>query len=159
MKDVADEIEETGKFTPPKVFFRYYGYVMFNIREKPLSLANYRETEYISLFDLFFDYYSSIPVKRHEYNEYVVGLKDEDMKMFGQVHMNNRRIPERYIGRNDKVVVMKDDVHIDENKNQEIWDNFYRKYMKIWERGYSGRISTEHQWGKYMKKTTDGYFW
>ena len=138
MKDVADEIEETGKFTPPKVFFRYYGYVMFNIREKPLSLANYRETEYISLFDLFFDYYSSIPVKRHEYNEYVVGLKDEDMKMFGQVHMNNRRIPER---------------------NQEIWDNYYRKYMKIWERGYSGRISTEHQWGKYMKKTTDGYFW
>lgn len=91
---------------------------MFEIRDKPLSLQNYRDTEYISLFDLFFDYYSPIPVKRHEYNEYLVGFKDDDMKMFGQVHINHRKIPERYIGRNDKVVVMKDDVINEEKKNQ-----------------------------------------
>ena len=84
--------------------------MFFDIREKPLSLENYRDTEYVSLFDLYFDYYSPIPIKRHEYNEYLVGFKDEDLKMYGQVHINNGRIPDRYIGRNDKVVVMKDDI-------------------------------------------------
>jgi hypothetical protein len=93
---------------------------------------------------LFFNYYSPIPVKRHEYNEYLVGFKDEDMKMFGQVHINNRRIPERYITKNDKVVVMKEEVHKEENKNQDIWHHYYRKYMSVWARGYGDRISTEH---------------
>ncbi len=118
---------------------------MFDLREKPLSLANYRDTEYISLFDLFFDYYSPIPSKRHEYNEYCVGLNDEDLKMYGQVHINHRRIPDRYITRHDKVVVMKDSIAHEEKKNQEIWHNFYRKYMRIWTRGYGGRISTQFQ--------------
>jgi hypothetical protein len=108
-----------------------------------LSLANYRDTEYISLFDLFFDYYSPIPVKRHEFNEYVVGLKDDDLKMFGQAHINNRKIPERYIGRDDKVVLMRDEINSnDEKRNIEIWSDFYRKYMKIWTRGTSERIRT-----------------
>lgn len=103
-------------------------------------MANYRDTEYISLFDLFFDYYSPIPVKRHEFNEYVVGLKDDEMKMFGQVHINNKKIPERYISKDDKVVVMRDEVHNEEKKNVEIWHDFYRKYMKIWTRGASERV-------------------
>jgi hypothetical protein len=38
VKDVADEIERTGKYTPPKIFFKFYGYLMFDIREKPLCL-------------------------------------------------------------------------------------------------------------------------
>lgn len=118
---------------------------MFDIREKPLSLQNYRDTEYISLFDLFFDYYSPIPIKRHEFNEYLVGFKDEDLKMYGQVHINHRKLPERYITKNDKIVVMKDDIANEEKKNQEIWHHYYKKYMKIWTRGYSDRISTEHQ--------------
>lgn len=83
---------------------------MFAIRDKPLSLTNYRDTEYISLFDLFFDYYSPIPVKRHEYNEYLVGLRDEDLKMYGQVHINHRKIPEKYISRHDKIVVMREEI-------------------------------------------------
>ena len=105
---------------------------MFEIREKPLSLINYRDTEYISLFDLFFDYYSSIPLKRHEYNEYLVGFDSHDEKMFGQVHLNHRKIPERYIGREDKVVVMRDQVSENEKKYFEIWNQFYEKYMRIW---------------------------
>lgn len=40
------------------------------------------------------------------------------MKMYGQVHINHRKIPERYIGRNDKVVVMKDEIADYEKKNQ-----------------------------------------
>jgi hypothetical protein len=116
---------------------------MFEIREKPLSLMNYKGTEYISLFDLFFDYYSPIPVKRHEYNEYVVGLNDEDMKMYGQVHINNRKIPERYIGKDDKVVVMRDDlVPNDEKRNIQIWHDFYQRYMTVWSRGISARITS-----------------
>ena len=90
MKDVVDEIEAKGKYTPPTVLFKYYGFIMFQIRDKPLSLINYRNTEYVSIFDLFFDYYSPIPIKRHEYNEYVVGLNDEDLRNFGQVHLKTR---------------------------------------------------------------------
>ena len=41
------------------------------------------------------------------------------MKMFGQVHINNRRVPEKFIGRNDKVVVMKEESDSNmEKKNQ-----------------------------------------
>lgn len=29
VRQVADEIEKTGKYNPPKIFFRFYGYVMF----------------------------------------------------------------------------------------------------------------------------------
>lgn len=58
---------------------------------------NYRNTEYISLFDLYFDYYSPIPFKRNEWNEYLVGFNDDNLKMFGNVHLNNRPVPCRYL--------------------------------------------------------------
>ena len=88
----------------------------------------------MSLFDLFFDYYSPIPIKRHEYNEYLVGNNDSYDKMFGQVHINHRKIPERFIGKEDKIVVMKDQINEFESKYIEIWDSFYAKYMRIWNR-------------------------
>ncbi len=92
---------------------------------------------------MFFNYYSPIPFKRHEYNEYVVGFNDEDLKMYGQVHLNHRKIPERYITSENKIVVMRDNMTLDgDHKYEQIWNNFYRKYMKIWKRGYSDRIST-----------------
>lgn len=36
--------------------------------------------------------------------------------MYGQVHINHRKITEKFITRNDKVVVMKDNVAELENK-------------------------------------------
>lgn len=74
----------------------------------------------------------------------MVGINDEDLKMYGQVHINHRKIPEKYITKSDKVVVMKDEISNEEKKNQEIWHHFYRKYMKVWTRGYSSRISNEN---------------
>lgn len=71
-----------------------------------------------------------------------MGLYDEDLKMYGQVHLNHRKTPERYITKNDKIVVMRDTVPFEENKYEQIWNNFYQKYMRVWRRGYSDRIST-----------------
>ena len=88
----------------------------------------------MSLFDLFFDYYSPIPIKRHEYNEYLVVNNDSYDKMFGQVHINHRKIPERFIGKEDKIVVMKDQINEFESKYVDVWDSFYVKYMRIWNR-------------------------
>lgn len=64
--------------------------------------------------------------------------------MYGQVHLNHRKIPERYISKEDKIVVMRDNIAFDEDKYAQIWNNFYRKYMLIWKRDYGDRISTEH---------------
>ena len=65
VKDVINEIETTGKYVPPSVFFIFHGYVMAEIRDKPISLKNYKDTDYISLFDLYFDYYSPIFLKKN----------------------------------------------------------------------------------------------
>jgi hypothetical protein len=64
--------------------------------------------------------------------------------MYGQVHLNHRKIPERYISKEDKIVVMRDNIAFDEDKYVQIWNHFYRKYMRIWKRDYGDRISTEH---------------
>lgn len=73
--DVLKEIKEKGKYTPPKIFFRFNGYMMFEIRDKPIStLQNYKNSRYISLFDLFFDYYTPIFFKRTYYNMYLIGF-------------------------------------------------------------------------------------
>jgi hypothetical protein len=73
-------------------------------------------------------------IKRHEYNEYLVGNNDNYDKMFGQVHLNHRKIPERFISKDDKVVVMKEQINEFEKKYVEVWDSFYAKYMRIWNR-------------------------
>lgn len=46
---------------------------MFKIREKPLKLSNYKDTDYISLFDLYFDLYSPVFMKRDNFTHYLVG--------------------------------------------------------------------------------------
>lgn len=86
---------------------------MFEIRDKPLSnLIGYRNSRYISLFDLYFDYYSAIFFKRNYYAQYLVGFqKDEALKYsryFGNVNLNHREVPTRYLEKGQKVVVMKD---------------------------------------------------
>lgn len=93
--DLLKEVKEKGKYTPQKAFFKFYGYLMFELRDKPFSsLQNYKNTKFISLFDLYFDYYSPIFFKRNYYTNYLVGLeKDEPVKnnrYFGNVHMNHR---------------------------------------------------------------------
>lgn len=40
VSDVLNEIEKTGRYTPPGIFMKYYGYVYFKIRNKPLNLEN-----------------------------------------------------------------------------------------------------------------------
>jgi hypothetical protein len=77
--DLLMEIKEKGKFTPPKVLFRFFGYIMFELREKPFStLQNYRNTKYISLFDLYFDYYTPIFFKRSYYDAYLCGYHGKE---------------------------------------------------------------------------------
>jgi hypothetical protein len=45
--DVLKEIKEKGSFTPPKVFFKYHGYMMVELRDKPFStLQCYKNTKY-----------------------------------------------------------------------------------------------------------------
>jgi hypothetical protein len=40
-KDLLKELKEKGKYTPPGIFFRYYGYNYFEIRDgMPLNLGN-----------------------------------------------------------------------------------------------------------------------
>lgn len=111
--DVLAETKEKGKYTPPSVFFKFQGYLMFQLRDKPFSsLQGFRNTKYISLFDLYFDYYTPIFFKRSYYDMYLTGLADEDPKLntryFGNVHINKRGIPCRYIEKDQKVVVMRD---------------------------------------------------
>jgi hypothetical protein len=36
--------------------------------------------------------------------------------MYGQVHLNHRKIPERFIGKDDKLVVMRDQISSIEDK-------------------------------------------
>ncbi len=38
---------------------------------------------------------------------------------------------------------MRDNIANEENKYEYIWQGFYKKYMKIWKRGYPDRIYTE----------------
>ena len=95
VKDVISELKSTGKFVPPVIFLRFHGYVMAEIREKPLSLRNYKDSEYISVFDLFFDYYSPIFLKKNKFSEYLVNK--DDPEYFGWVHLNNRKCAPVYL--------------------------------------------------------------
>lgn len=84
---------------------------MVELREKPFSQLNsYRNTKYISLFDLYFDFYSPIFFKRDHFTQYLVGLDSDapkkNTRYFGNVHINHRSIPLRYIGKDEKMVIM-----------------------------------------------------
>jgi len=108
--DVLREIKTNGKFTPPKVLFKFRGYMMFELREMPISsLQNFRNSNYISLFDLYFDFYSPIFFKRSYYNMYLTGFDEEkpkDTRYFGNVQLNHRRLPSVYLEKGQKVVIM-----------------------------------------------------
>jgi len=86
---------------------------MVEIRDKPFSnLLNYRNKQYISLFDLYFDYYSPIFFKRDYYNHYLVGFVEEaplkNHRYFGHVNINKKSIPTKYLDNKEKIVIMKD---------------------------------------------------
>ena len=90
---------------------KFKGYLMFKVRDKTFSnLINYRNTSYISLFDLYFDFYSPIFFKRSYYNMYLVGLDSEEprknTRYFGNVQLNRRRLPSVFLEKGQKVVVM-----------------------------------------------------
>lgn len=75
---------------------------MVEIRDKPFSnLLNYRNKRYISLFELYFDYYSPIYFKRDYYNQYLVGLIEDspvkNYRYFGHVNINKKSIPTKYL--------------------------------------------------------------
>lgn len=111
--DVLSEVKETGKFTPPKILFKYHGYIMFEIRNKPFStLQCYRNTKYISLFDLYFDYYSPIFFKRDHFREYLTGFEQDsplkNNRYFGNVYLNHRSVPKVYLEKGEKVIIMRD---------------------------------------------------
>lgn len=38
VSDVLEEIQSTGTYTPPGIFMRFYGYLYFQIRNKPIEV-------------------------------------------------------------------------------------------------------------------------
>ena len=70
------------------------------------------QRRYISLFDLYFDYYSPIFFKRDHFREYLTGFEEEaplkNSRYFGNVYLNYRKIPKAYLQYGEKVVIMKD---------------------------------------------------
>jgi hypothetical protein len=102
VSDVIDEIRKKGKYTPPQVFIKFHGFVMVKIREKPMTLSCYRDTDYISLFELYFDYFSPIFMKRDNYCNYLVG-KDEK-QYFGWVHLNRNKCNPIYVKAGQRAV-------------------------------------------------------
>ena len=130
VRDVISEIEQKGKYHPPYVFFRFYGFIMVSIREKPISLKNYRDTDFISLFDLYFNYYSPIFFKKDKYSHYLVGEDDE--KFFGWVHLNNRKTVPYYLKKKEKVVFMTYENSTLSPLYKKIWSNYYQNYAQTW---------------------------
>lgn len=131
VKDVIKEIEDKGNYTPPKVFTRFHGYIMFELRDKPISLRNYKDTEYVSLFDLYFDYYSPMFLKKDQFCQYLVG-KDEP-ELFGWVYLNHRKCQPQYIKKGEKYVFfISNRLPEWEEVNRKIWNGYYQKYEDRW---------------------------
>jgi len=43
-KLVKEEIKKNGKYKPPGIFFRYYGYIYFKIRDMPINYLKLEDT-------------------------------------------------------------------------------------------------------------------
>jgi|JI6StandDraft_1071083.scaffolds.fasta_scaffold02457_2 hypothetical protein len=77
----------------------------------PLNLSNVGNEEWISLFDLYFKYYSPLLVKKSDYYEYTSyyggGKRDKPSDDFlGSVHLNHRSIPNIFLRPEDKNAFM-----------------------------------------------------
>ena len=125
VRDVIKEIETTGRYQPPQVLFIFHGFIMAEMRDKPISLKNYRDTEYISLFDLYFDAYSPIFFKRDRFCQYLVAKDEEDL--FGWVYLNTRKTKPYYLKNQEKVVVMNYENKLSDLYTR-IWTDFYARY-------------------------------
>ena len=56
-------IEKDGYYKPPVIYHRYYGFIKIKLRKMPVIWENITKSqEHISLYDLFFNYYSPIPM-------------------------------------------------------------------------------------------------
>lgn len=101
VKDLIAQIKETGKYTPPKVFIKFHGYILFQLRDKPITLVNYRDTDYVSLFDLYFENYSALFLKRDYYMQYLV--EKDNKELFGYVYLNHRKCKSVYLNKGQKI--------------------------------------------------------
>jgi hypothetical protein len=76
-----------------------------------------------------------------------VGLDPDEPKKntryFGNVHINHRSIPLRYIGKEEKVIIMTDVkksyqpsgiMKEKDSKYQVIWENYYAQFEKEWKK-------------------------
>lgn len=85
---------------------RYYGFLYIKIRKKRINLERLEklnDNDRISLFDLFFDYYSPIPVVHNKWFEFKIRIKGfildnkysikEPLPYVGNVYFNPRTIP------------------------------------------------------------------
>jgi hypothetical protein len=136
VKDVIHELNTKGSFRPPQIFIKFHGYVMFEIREKPMTLNLYRDTDHISLFELFFSHYSSIFLKRDNFCQYLVG-KDQD-EYFGWVYLNHNKCEAVYLKLGEKAVFFHSAREgFVADMEYKIWNSYYRKYQDIWKKDSS----------------------
>jgi hypothetical protein len=146
ISDVLKSLKEKGTYEPPGVFFRFYGYIFFKIRRKPINVENLKAymdagEEYIPLFDLFFKYHTPILVANPEYYEIPIehdGNRFETTKegftWTGNVHINHRNIRKVFVNNDEKNVFM---WRGNKNKSEsellyiKSWSYHYDIYKKI----------------------------
>ena len=93
---VLDEIKQKGKYTPPGIFFKFYGYIYFQIRDKPINKENLVNAgQYISLFDLYFNYNNPIQYYHREYTE--IPLYCEEKDWIPNAYFNQALLPKIYL--------------------------------------------------------------
>lgn len=129
--DILEEIEKTGKYTPPKIFFNFRGFIMFEIREKPFSLLNYKGWEYVSLFQLYFDYYSPIYFRHPYFSQFRVYHEPNRHRHFGFVNFNLQELSIQVVKKNQKIVVFHNDFANEEFEVSD-WENYYQYYGTSW---------------------------
>lgn len=111
---------------------------MFEIREKPLSLANYKDTDYISIFDLFFDYYSPIFLKKDKFAQYLV--EKDNMDLFGWVYLNNKKYEPVYLNGDEKAVFFMPNKRGEmEEYYEKLWGRYYFLFQERWQPGGNTR--------------------
>ncbi|CAD8131411.1 unnamed protein product [Paramecium pentaurelia] len=130
VNDVLSEIERTGTYTPPGIFFRFYGYVYFQIRRKPINIENLvKAQKYISLFDLFFQYQTPVLYYHNQYLE--IPLKPaifDNIDWLPNAYINSKQQAKIYLtGKPKHVFSMRiKQGTVDESTQRFAWTNHYK---------------------------------
>ncbi|KAM3131029.1 hypothetical protein pb186bvf_016841 [Paramecium bursaria] len=137
IEDVLDQIKNNGVYKPPIVTFQYYGLIAFKIRNKPINIQKLiNSDEYISLFDLYFQYKSPLPYYFNEFEEFRLenSKYDEDRNNYfiGNVYLNKKPLQNIYVQGPVKNVIVPRDFqnHYDKGSYEFIWEYFYQKFNK-----------------------------